>query len=179
MPLRWFRTEPMWPASPYFGVSCVQGVAIMSQYKGIEFLISSQERQKYLTEKMYSLHLRFKTSQDTLYVKENGRVNMCIQHVDSVLFYCVLIARSVVRLSQPLSRFPRWLATFMRQGIGRPRHAYIKAKLAGVGDAVEALDERSGRSAPSRLFGPNGCGMSSRWHSSKSNSSKMLMAWES
>ena len=66
--------------------------------------------------------------------------------------FCVLIARSVFRLSQPLSRFPRWLATFLRQGIGRPRHAYIKAKLAGVGDVVESLDERGGRSAPSRLL---------------------------
>ena len=56
---------------------------------------------------------------------------------------------------------------------------FIKAKLAGVGDAVEALDGRSGRSAPSRLFGPNGCGMSSRRHSSKSNSSKRLTSWES
>ena len=112
-------------------------------------------------------------------MKENGRVNMCIQHVGCFFYFFVLIARSVLRLSQPLSRFPRWLATFMRQGIGRPRHAYIKAKLAGVGDAVEALDGRSGRSAPSRLFGPNGCGMSSRRHSSKSNSSKRLTSWES
>ena len=110
----------------------------------------------------------------------NGRVNMCIPHVGwFFIWFCVLTARSVLRLSQPLSRFLRWLATFLRQGIGRARHAYIKAKLAGVGDAVEALDERSGRSAPSRLFGPNGCGMSSRWHSSKSNSSKRLTAWES
>ena len=135
----------------------------MSQYKGMEFLILSQERQKYLLlcERKWAREYVHTTCWLVFFI-----------------WFCVLTARSVLRLSQPLSRFRRWLATFLRQGIGRARH-YIKAKLAGVGDTVEALDERSGRSVPSRLFGPNGCGMSSSWHSSKSNSSQRLTAWES
>ena len=46
--LRWFLIDLIWPASPYFGVSWVQFVAILSQHKAIEDLIFSQDRQEYI-----------------------------------------------------------------------------------------------------------------------------------
>ena len=92
--------------------------------------------------------------------------DVTVRHIEEdlwVLEVCALLAHPLWRSSA---------TTWSARGL-------IKATHAGLGDAAEALGGRfghtHGRPVPKSVFGPNGCGTSSKSHSSRSKSSKSSM----
>ena len=92
--------------------------------------------------------------------------DVTVRHIEEdlwVLVMCALLAHPLWRSSS---------TTWSARGL-------IKATPAGLGDATEALvgqfGHTCGRPAPSRVSCRNGCGMSSKSHSSRSTSSKSSM----